>query len=190
MEKIFITGTGRSGTTFLIKLFTFLGYDTGFNKENYTEHIFTNCNSGMETQYKDNFYILKNPTFIDDIEKIVEDKDVIIKLVIIPIRDYKLSAISRVNHNNNNGGLWNATDECTQIEFYRKIISNYIYYMTKYDINSLFINFDKMIHDKSYLFHKLKNIMDEKNISFDTFSSVYDEVSFNSKSNQPEIVLN
>ena len=29
MEKILITGTGRCGTTFLIKLFSFLGYNTG-----------------------------------------------------------------------------------------------------------------------------------------------------------------
>jgi hypothetical protein len=34
-EKILITGTGRCGTTFLIKLFTFLGFDTGFDKTNY-----------------------------------------------------------------------------------------------------------------------------------------------------------
>ena len=44
MEKILITGTGRSGTTFLIKLFTFLEYDTGYTKLNYSNHISNNHN--------------------------------------------------------------------------------------------------------------------------------------------------
>ena len=35
MEKILITGTGRCGTTFLIKLFSFLDFDTGYNRDNY-----------------------------------------------------------------------------------------------------------------------------------------------------------
>jgi hypothetical protein len=46
MEKD--TGTGRCGTTFLMKLFTLLNFDTGFSKENYTDSISSSCNSGME----------------------------------------------------------------------------------------------------------------------------------------------
>ena len=61
MEKYLISGTGRCGTTFLIKLFSFLDYDTGYNMENYNNHIFKNCNSGMERNYDENYYVLKNP---------------------------------------------------------------------------------------------------------------------------------
>jgi len=38
-----------------------------------------------------------------------------------------------------------------------------------------------MINDKKYLFNKLKKILDEKNIDFDTYSNIYDEVSLTSK---------
>ena len=38
-----------------------------------------------------------------------------------------------------------------------------------------------MINDKIYLFNKLKNILNEKNICLETFSRVYDEVSLHSK---------
>ena len=38
-----------------------------------------------------------------------------------------------------------------------------------------------MVNDKTYLFNKLKNILDEKNINFDNFCKVYDEVSLISK---------
>ena len=41
--------------------------------------------------------------------------------------------------------------------------------MTKYDIHTNFIDFDKMISDNKYLFDKLKDILDEKNIDFDSF---------------------
>ena len=181
MEKILITGTGRCGTTFLIKLFSFLDFDTGYNRNNYNSGICSNCNSGMENDYKSNSYILKNPTFIHDIENIVKDTSIIIKNVIIPMRDLNISAKSRVKHGNNAGGLWNAVDELSQIDFYKNILTNYIFISTKYDINTIFIDFDKMIHDTTYLFNKLKNILDEKNIDFKSFSRVYDEVSSSSR---------
>ena len=181
MEKILITGTGRCGTTFLIKLFTFLDFDTGYDRNNYNEFIFSNCNSGMEKEYTDNYYVIKNPIFITNIEEIVKNTSIIIKNVIIPIRDLQMSAKSRVSHGFATGGLWNAQDELSQIEFYKNILTNYICISTKYDINTIFIDFDKMINDKTYLFNKLKNILDEKNIDLETFSRVYDEVSLTSK---------
>jgi hypothetical protein len=52
--------------------------------------------------------------------------------------------------------------------------------MTKYNINTIFIDFDKMIIDKKYLFDKLKPILDEKDINFDLFCSVYDETTLSS----------
>lgn len=181
MEKIFITGTGRCGTTFLIKLFSFLNFDTGYDRENYKKSISPNCNSGMERMYRDKFYIIKNPRIISNISYIVHDKNVKIKTIIIPIRNYELSALSRVNHGRQNGGLWNAVNQKTQIEFYNKIIANYVYYMTKYEINTIFLDFDKMTTDKSYLFDRIKHILGEKNISFEIYSSVYDEVTLTSK---------
>lgn len=181
MEKILITGTGRCGTTFLIKLFSFLGFNTGYNRDNYHLSISNNCNSGMERNYTENYYILKNPIFIQNIETIVKDKSITIKKVIIPIRDLNISAKSRVKHGKNNGGLWCADDEFSQINFYKDILTNYLFISTKYDINTIFIDFDKMISDKTYLFNKLKNILEEKNIGFDDFLLVYDEVSLCSK---------
>jgi len=181
MEKIYITGTGRCGTTFLIKLFSFLGLDTGYNPDNYKLFINSNCNSGMERIYNEPNSIIKNPHIILNISHIIKDNTIKIKKVIIPIRNYNESAKSRIHHKNNTGGLWYAKDEKSQLLFYKHIISNYIYYMTKYDIPTLFLDFDRMVSDKTYLFENLRFILDEKNITFDIFSSVYDEVSLTSK---------
>jgi len=120
MEKIYITGTGRCGTTFLIKLFTFLNFDTGYNKDSYFQYISLNCNSGMEQAYNSECRIIKNPIIIDNISLIIQNPNIKIKAIIIPIRDYVLAAKSRAKYNNEHGGLWNATDEETQIAFYNK----------------------------------------------------------------------
>jgi len=181
MEKILITGTGRCGTTFLIKLFSFLEFDTGFNKDNYFNFIHKNCNSGMERYYYENHYIIKSPDFISNIEQIIEDPSINVKTVIIPVRNYTLSALKRIKHKYNAGGLWNANDLPSQLQFFKDIMSNYVYIMTKYNINTIFINFDKMICDKKYLFDKLNPILIEKNIDFEKFSQVYDEVSITSR---------
>jgi len=180
-EKILITGTGRCGTTFIIKLFSFLDFNTGYTRENYKQNIYDVCNSGMERKYTEKFYILKNPEFINQMETIVKSRRIKLKHVIIPIRDYDKSAKSRTKLNRNPGGLWNAKNEQEQLLYYNKIMSNYVFYMTKYEISTIFLDFDKMISNKQYLFDKLKVILDEKNITFEAFSLVYDEVSETSK---------
>jgi len=181
MDKILITGTGRCGTTFLIKLFSFLEFDTGFDKDTYKNFIFQVCKSGMEKPYNSKFYIVKAPSFMANIDTIVKDKSIRIKTVIVPLRDFKSAALSRVKLEKRNGGLWNATDEASQIEYYKDILTNYICVATKHDINTIFIDFDTMITDKRYLFNKLKCILDEKQIDFETFSTTYDDVALTCK---------
>ena len=159
MSKILITGTGRCGTTFLIKLFSFLEFDTGFTSDNYKNYIFENCNAGMERDYTENYYILKNPEFLRNIDKIIQDTSVDIKLVIIPIRDYNKSALSRFSHKFAEGGLWNARYPREQIAFYNKLMADYILYMTKYEIPTLFLDFEKILVNNSANFETKLNFL-------------------------------
>lgn len=177
MEKILITGTGRCGTTFLIKLFSFLDFKTGYNRNNYHSDIASNCNSGMERGCDEKFYILKNPEFLVQIKDIVQNPNIKIKKVIIPLRDLTLSARSRVNHGNKNGGLWNAFNEISQIDFYKNILIHYLLISTQYDIDTIYLDFDRMVNDYCYLYNKLKTILDEKKIDLEKFRLVYNEVS-------------
>ena len=185
MEKILITGTGRCGTTFLIKIFTFLKYNTGFTADNYQAAIDANCNAGMDKCYNEPYYIVKQPEFMLYFPRILNDKMVNIKKVIIPLRDYEQSAASRLKYMNEKGGLWNAVDKSTQIAFYEKIIANYVLLMTKKDIDTIFIDFAKMISNKKYLFSKLKSILQEKTISFEQFSWAYDKAAKDERCKKP-----
>jgi len=184
MTKILITGTGRCGTTFLIKLFTFLGFDTGFTKENFQHFIFENCNAGMEKPIISEHKFLKNPLFIENIEEIVNKYK--IELVIIPVRNYEKSAISRVRHENNCGGLWNADNYDNQLVFFHKIIANYLYCMTKYEIPTIFLDFDKMTNQPYYLYEKLGSIFKKNSINYSFYLKEYNFASETSKPKQKE----
>lgn len=172
-KKILITGTGRCGTTFLIKIFSFLRLDTGYTKENFKNNIFTNCKSGMELTYQSKHQYLKNPTFMIDIDKIHEmyGKDV---LFVVPIRSFEESAKSRVKHKNNPGGLFHANNFHEQVAFYNKSFSKFVEKITKYDMDTIFIDFDRMVKDEKYLYDKLEQIFTKENISFETFSKEFD----------------
>ena len=174
-KKILISGTGRCGTTFLIKLFTFLDFDTGYTKINYKNSIKGNCKSGMEKKYNDKNYILKSPSFIDNIKNIIEDKNIEIEYFILPIRDYEKSADSRVKHGKSAGGLWGAKDKKGQLDFYYKIISKYMLYYTQYNIPTIFLDFEKMVNDKEYLFNKLQPVLVKKSITKERFNLEYIE---------------
>jgi hypothetical protein len=185
-EKILISGTGRCGTTFLIKLFTLLDFDTGYDKSKFENYIDKKCNSGMERNFTSEHYIIKNPYFIKGINQIVDQ--IKIKYMIIPIRNFKECANSRMKNGDTTvaGGLiWGATNVEEQIKLFNETISNYIFYMTKHDINTIFIDFDKMINDYEYLFNKLNIILREKNITVDVFKICYDQSSETSK---PKII--
>jgi hypothetical protein len=81
--------------------------------------------------------------------------------------------------------FFNATDEKSQIEYYEKNMANYLYKMVKYDINTIFLDFDKFTTDKLYLYNKLQHIFNELNVSFDTYSYAYDLATETSKRTEP-----
>ena len=66
MGKIVITGTGRCGTSFLMHLFTALGFNTGYDLDECEQHIKrSGCNGGIEhsigTERFEKADIVKNP---------------------------------------------------------------------------------------------------------------------------------
>jgi hypothetical protein len=174
MEKILVSGTGRCGTTFLIKLFTFLNMDTGFTKENCKEFIEDKTLGGLESYVNSKHTVIKNPQYIVDLPEWIDQ--IRIKCMIIPIRNYKDSAKSRVRTapHNKKGGLWYANDLESQVTFYHKQMSEYLLYMVQHDIPTIFLDFKKMVSDPMYLYQKLKSIL--KNTSFDVFFKAYHEI--------------
>ncbi len=176
-KHIIISGTGRSGTTFLVQLFTALGLDTGF--ETVDSDFYKHCNAGMEKDIRieDSPYIIKTPWLCDYIEEVLSSKNIKIELAIIPIRDLFSAAESRrfvsdnyedktVKKTDIPGGLWHADIPELQEEILAKKLYNLIYFLTIYNVPIVFLYFPKFVKDPTYLYNKLNTFLNlpKKNI--------------------------
>jgi hypothetical protein len=165
--RIFISGTGRAGTTFLIRLLTKMGEDTGFEGD-LLEHpsYFPSANAGLELDIfkKDNPRIVKSPFLCDQVDTVLST-GMRIDHVIIPVRSFHEAAASREriqiegdlrNAEDVPGGLWDVTPGMTQEEVLRKKFSTLVEALVRNEIPMTFMSFPRLACDPEYLFVKLK----------------------------------
>lgn len=161
--KILITGTGRCGTTFLMRLLTVLDFDTGYDKDTMEIFVYKNCNSGLEKSVdltKPLPRVCKSPRFCTMMRQIHSKYD--IEMVFIPIRDLEECARSRARHHRNNGGFpkeVNNIDEMRDLQ--EKRLARLIVDVVLLEIPYTFLSFSRMIKDPIYLYDKLKCVLDK-----------------------------
>ena len=87
--RIIIAGTGRAGTTFLVQMFTALGFGTGFARNQSFQEVDEISHSGLEKALvdEDNPYVIKSPLFADDLASALRENRVRIYAALIPMRD-------------------------------------------------------------------------------------------------------
>jgi len=170
-EKILITGTGRAGTTFLVRLMTLLKLPTGFGIEK-TNRV-GGCNAGMELKlHQDDAFIVKDPRFIENLATIVKEGKYDI-YVIVPLRNIKEAAQSRVKNGLGAGGLWNARDQATQENTLNSLLTKGLLDIVQNDIPHVFIDFNRMIKSPEYLFSKLEYVMTKYGVTYEIFYTQY-----------------
>jgi len=174
--KILITGTGRCGTTFLMLIYSYLNQNTGWGQNAHTT-LFKYCNSGLEKNLNSEQKILKSPTFLRNLGvKLSKEKDYPIEDVIIPIRDYNLSAKSRESYGKANGGLiGQCKNKEEQIRYDYQSIAMFLSTAAKYDISFTLLDFDKMVSDSNYLYNKIKHTLD--GVTLEQFKQAYTKAS-------------
>lgn len=172
--KILITGVGRSGTTFLVRLFTLLRMDTGYTPESMETHIYKNCNAGLETQsIRSKFRIVKSPFFCTSIQSFV-DEGIRISRVVVPVRKLSDAVQSRVKVGAGKpGGLWSATDAKSQLEHYHKCLATLIQDVTLNRIPTTFLSFDAMTKNPEYLYKELEDLFIAHKIPYAQFLKQY-----------------
>lgn len=178
-----ITGTGRTGTTLIIQILTKLGLDTGFNEKDMNDHIYSNCNAGLERNImdKDAPYIIKDPWICDTIPDILANKSIKIDHVFIPIREMKMAALSRIKVSKQadeqarekgvNGGLWHTNNPDDQEYVLHKQLSKLLVELSKESIPITFINYPKLAYEPLYLFEKLGPAL--KHLSYKEFKKAW-----------------
>ena len=193
-RHVVITGTGRSGTSFLVELLTHLGLDTGYRIEMLEKCKSKISRAGLETDIRDPAapFIVKNPWFCDYAEEVLSRDDIVIEHVFIPMRDLKAAAESRrvvtiqalalmpflkrfrfhFSPVHVTGGL--TTEEEQQEEKLLRQIYQLILALSRTTIPVTLMRYPQIIHDPSYLYRKLQPILDDR--TYAEFQSVFTSV--------------
>ena len=175
-NKILITGTGRSGTSFLIQLMSLLDMETGYDKnvtyEQYPPHNIRNINAGLENQPLTNnkVRIHKALGFALEIDSIIKNYN--IGHVIIPIRNLHDSANSRVKA----GLLWESNDLESQIKHNSKLVYNLIHSLVRDDVSHTFLPFPEIIYNENIIYDKLEWLFKEYSINKEEYLSAFNKL--------------
>lgn len=112
--------------------------------------------------------------------------------MIIPIRDYQEAALSRVSNGVGEGGLWCASSYKEQLQFFHKIMAEYLVEMVQHDIPTLFLDFKRMVSDPEYLYKKLIIYlpMDEAAFKEAYIKATDDQVNRAALRSQPDVLNN
>jgi len=180
-QHIIITGTGRTGTTFLVQLLTNLGLKTGYEPQNFKFHTY--ARAGLEHDVRDNGtpFIIKNPGFCDCADEVFKRKDIVIKHIIVPMRDLHAAAESRRYTEKTTpsqrtgvaGGLWHTDDPEKQEIILLNQLYKLIIAIANTNVPLIFLKYPRIVKDSKYLYEKLKPIF--RRISYRKFNAIFDK---------------
>jgi hypothetical protein len=166
IHKVIISGTGRSGTTFLVRLLTELGLDTGIVKRNWDRKYYEHCNAGLEHDLLDpkTPYIVKNPSLCETLPSILATGRFVIDHAYIPIRELGDATASRVSVGGSNGsvpgGLLSTSDPGQQRAVLAEMFHGIVHTLVANEIPVTFILFPRMVQDADYTRRSLAFLLD------------------------------
>lgn len=187
-DKVIIVGSGKCGTTFLMRLLTVLGLDTGYSTDNMHLHISETSNGGLEWPIRGRKSkhpsprIIKNPKLCLDLLERMDRWGWNIEHLYISIRDFKLVAKHRFYRNKISkvedtvisdlkgekgekqkefiGSL--SDEEVLHIKAMRaaSTVGYLMEQLTKVEIPYTLINFPRSVDDPEYCWSKLKYLVE------------------------------
>lgn len=194
-RRIVITGTGRAGTTFLVQLFTELGFDTGFSRITAQQGIDAIAHAGLEHKLVDdaNPYVIKSPWFPDELATALAAGQVRIRAAILPMRDLFDAAESRrrvfrealkagQDPFEHPGSLvhtrrFNEQEMRLARQFYDGLFP-----LVVHDVPVVLLHFPRLVEDAGYLFDRLRALMTEHGVDWEAFRAAFTAVA------RPELV--
>ncbi|HZZ19457.1 MAG TPA: hypothetical protein VFE25_08815 [Opitutaceae bacterium] len=179
-HKVIITGTGRAGTTFLVRLLTELGLETGISRKNWNKKFFPTCNAGLEHDLLDpeTPYIVKNPALCETLPAALATGRFVIDHVYVPIRELENAAASRARnggeYGNVPGGLIGTADPAHQRAVLAEYFHKLIHVLVVHEIPHTFILFPRLVTDPGYTFDRLSYVL--KNVTREEFDVVFHRI--------------
>lgn len=181
-KHVIITGTGRTGTTFIVQVLTHLGLDTGFTIDNMEINCLGRC--GLEQDAliwgaTDAPYIIKTPWVTDHAIELFAREDIQIDRIFIPMRDLYAAAESRrwvteKARGKGEGGLWKVNKPDEQEGILLTQLYNLILAISNTAISITLLQYPRLVRDSLYLYDKLKPILNE--ISYEKFKIEFKKI--------------
>lgn len=197
--KIIITGTGRAGTSLLVKLLTYCGLDTGFDiADNYEIKVQQRlqafgtdfdekCRAGHELYFPPSMNrgdisklpkVLKSPYASYQLESLLTQGKINIELILIPIREMRAATKSRVRNGYGRGGQWLYTGEINEEKQYAalcSVFSRLMYTVVRWDIPHVLMEYPRLATNYEYCYSKLSSIMGD--MSLEDFREIHSSIS-------------
>jgi hypothetical protein len=177
-EHIIISGTGRTGTTFLVQYFTALGFDTGYSLDEARSAIDPISFAGLERALSrpELPYVIKSPHFADQLGRALVARRLRIRAAIIPVRNLHHAAESRRRVHREAaaagrdpmrtpGTLWSnpvpEQQEALLAEKFHKLIHT----LTVHAIPMYFLPYPQFVLRHPGLYRSLKPLLDEHGVA-------------------------
>jgi hypothetical protein len=196
-HHLIISGTGRTGTTFLVEMFMHLGLETGFKPEEL--HLFRDkrARAGLELDVRTEGspYVVKSPDFCDYAEEVIQRGDIVIDHVFIPMRDLQAAAESRRQVTKDAlselpplkrmvksifrpkgaaGGLWQTKRRGNQEQVLLEKLYKLVLALSDSRVPVTLLRYPRLVKDCSYLYEKMSPVL--KNVSEEQFRTVFEKV--------------
>jgi hypothetical protein len=181
-HHLIITGTGRAGTTFLVRYLAGLGLETHLSRK-HQPHFDVNARAGLEdhplrVDPKDLPYVIKSPWLHEEIDELLAHPEMQVDCAIIPVRDLSEAAASRVAVERraiyedspwvasqtkawrswgwSSGGAVFSLETIDQARLLAVGFHHIVERLTRADVPIIFLSYPRIIHDWNYLFSRLK----------------------------------
>lgn len=180
-----ISGTGRAGTSFLVQLLTYLGFDTGFTED--TLVVDQNARAGLESNIlsPNAPYIVKNPWLCDTIKDVLRHREIVIDHAFIPYRELEAASKSRAYvqqlaggalvGRSVPGGLWHTDEPSSQQGILAEQFYKLVTALGEAGVPMTFMSYPRLAKDAKYTYEKMDTLM--RRIPYSRFQEVFHKVS-------------
>jgi hypothetical protein len=159
-----ISGTGRAGTTLLVRILGKAGLNIGFDPAALSVDPVAHAGLELDVREKPSCYIVKSPWMATYIDQVLPRDDIAIDHAIICIRGLYEAAESRRRIQlisgvaEPNGGLWETSIPEKQEVVLAELFYRLIFHLTEHDVPLTFLHFPRFARDPAYFVKKMSGI--------------------------------
>jgi hypothetical protein len=201
-HHLLITGTGRAGTSFLVRILDALGLETHFSRFGEHSSWDESANAGAENLPLPVLdpklpYVVKSPWAGEFIDQILSDRNLILDAVVIPLRDIEDAASSRVivelrdviehdeiathldspwsHRGKTPGGVIYSLHPLDQKRILAVGFHHLVERLTAAEVPIIFLHFPRLIGDADYLYERLLPVLRHP-VDRESFRSAHEKI--------------